>query len=297
MSDTIQFTTKGFLGGPKTLTLDGEKAVYTGKECFRGNIHDEIKINEVRYFDVLGKKVRFGYKEQIFMKGLKKEEIETIRKHLENHGAKLGADAEWYSKGLDFCCCTHEQLAVVDDGVMFRSKKGRNNESTFVEWNKINVSIFPGRFCGRFVTLLGELDIVTTKKFPAALVNKIKEGIKTRGINVSGGNVYRPPIWKCTEHFKSCLILTDKGVVAKLSKKAVSASELPSNSKKGAGTTIFIPYKNITKIGNAKGLKGYFRIEGSITDLRTQEPAKITIVMMKPYCWCSVKGEIKGKMH
>jgi hypothetical protein len=300
MSEPLQFTKKRFLRAPDKLTLDEEKAVQTETNycCITST---EVVIRDIRYFDVykrgMGTEIRFGYKEQICMYGLKKEEIETIRKHLDDHGAKLGTGAKWYKKGIDCCCCESEQLAVVDDGVMYRWKRGRQTESTFVEWDKINVSLFPGLFCGRSVTLLGELDIITQKKFPVALINKIKEGIKARGIGMSEGKIYRPPIWKCAERAKSALILTDTGVVAKLSPKGVSGSELPGNSKKGSGKTIFIPYQTITKIGNAKSLKGFFRIQGTIEDLRSGEPASITIVMMKPFGWCNLKGKIKEKMR
>jgi hypothetical protein len=294
MSENIQFTVKGFFKTPGTLTLDGEKAIFNGKKGCGGSYTDEVTINEVRFCDVIKNTIRFGYRELISIKGLKREEMEIIQKHLEEHGAKLGKGADWYTKGSNWCCGIQEQLAVVDDGVMFHYKKGRINESTFVEWDKVNISVFPGGCTGNFVVLLGELDIVTAKKFPHVLVDKIKTGIKTRG---KAGAVYRPPIWKCKEHFKNCLILTDEGVVAKLSPKGVSASELPSNSKKGVGRTIFIPYDKITKIGNAKKMKGYFRIEGSIMDLRSQKPAAITMVMMKPFCWCSAKGKIKSRMR
>jgi hypothetical protein len=141
------------------------------------------------------------------------------------------------------------------------------------------------------------LDIITEKKFPAALVNKIKEGIKAHGLGVSEGKVYRPPIWKFTEHFSNCVILTDMGVVAKMSKKAVSASEIPANAKKGSGKTFFMRFEDITKIGGAKGRKGYFQITGSVTDLRAQRPVEITLVMMKPFCWCALKGAIKSRMR
>jgi hypothetical protein len=304
--ETIRFSTKRFPMPPSTLTLDGEKAVQTVKNCCGCVASVEVAIRDVRYFDVgrhdglmglfAGTGIRFGYQEQIQMYGLTKEEIETIRKHLEDYGAKLGTGAQWYSKGIDCCCCETERLAVVDDGVMYRWKKGGQNESTFVAWDKINIAIFPGLFCGRSVTLLGELDIATHRKFPLALINKIKEGIQAHGIGESEGKVYRPPIWEFQEHFKSSLVLTDTGVVAKLSPRCVSESELPQNSKKGSGRTIFIPYETITKIGNAKGLKGYFRIEGTIEDLRSGEPARIVLVMMKPIFWCLLKCKIKGKM-
>jgi hypothetical protein len=301
MGEQLQFTTKGILSGPNTLTVDDQKAVYSGKCCFGcGTTADVVKINEVRYFDKLGgsKGVRFGYKDQIVIKGLKNEEIETLRAHLEAHGAKLGQGADWYSKGIDASCCfVREQLAVVDEGIMYRWKKGGKNESTFVEWDKINVAVFPGGCTGKKVMLAGELDIFTAKNFPNTLVNSIKEGFKARGIGVPQGKVYRPPIWKCKEMMQNCLVLTDTGVLAKMSKKAVSASELPQNSKKGSGRTIFIPYKNITKIGNAKKLKGYFKIEGAIDDLRSQSGAKVSIVMMKPFCFCSLKSAIKSKMR
>jgi hypothetical protein len=297
----LQFTTKGICRGPDTLTLTEDKAVFDGKSCCY-KIHEEVVISEIRFFDNRGSRIHFGYKDQIMMKGLKKEEIQQIRSHLESRGAKLGQGAAWVKKGCGNCCCPSDSIALVEDGVMHRFQKGGKSQSSFVAWDKTNVATFPrGRLpCGKFIVMLGELDIVTQKKFPGAMISEIKRQLEAKGIkSEESSEIYRPFLFKhCKEHFNNAVILTKEGVVAKMSKRAVGKSSLPADSGKGAGRTIYIPYKNITRIGSVKGLKGYFEIEGTIIDLRTRIPAAVRIVMLKPcLCsWCSLKGKVKSRM-
>jgi len=316
MSENLHFEKKG-LFGPAILDLNSERAKYYKKGCLFGCCggNDEIKISEVRFFDIkdgiwqklFGKQIMFGYREQIVMKGLASEEIEAIRNHLSQNGAKLGDGAQWVKKGIDFCCCTAEQLAVVPEGVMFKVKKWNKSESTFVEWEKMNVALFPPgvlfgriplpRLLGNYVVIMGELDIISEKRFPPEMIDEIRKGLHAKGIGESTGKVYRPFIFKgLKEHFQNCIILTDKGVVAKLSKKSITASEIPVNKGDKAGKTIFLPYEDIAKIGNAK-IKGYLKIEGRITDLRTQSTATINIIMSKPClcAWCGLKSAVNSR--
>jgi len=301
MGDILRFEEKsltakifGKLFGVKVLELDGTKATVK-KKGICGLRADEIPISEIRYFDTHKKNIAFGYRDQIAIKGLEVHEIETIRSHLSQNGAKLGEGAEWLERGLDFCCCTFEQLAVLPDGVIFKSRKRGKTESTFVEWDKINVAMFPRKFLfWNTIIILGELDIISKHMYPGKVIREIKKGFTTKGINTSHGTVYRPSIFKsCKEFARNCVILTDKGVVAKLSEKSIAASDMPKGS---GGKTVFIPYKNIKKIKNA-ALKGYFKIEGEITDLRTQGTASINIVMLKPwFCsWLSLKCAVMGR--
>jgi hypothetical protein len=301
MSDILRFEEKtitakifGKLFGVKVLELDGTKAAVRRKGIC-GPIVDEMLISEVRYFDTKGKKIAFGYRDRITLKGLASDEIETIRSHLSKNGAKLGEGAEWIERGLDFCCCTFEQLAVLPDGVIFKSRKCGKSQSTFVEWDKINVAMFPRKFFfWNTIIVLGELDIISKHMFPGKAVRKIKKGFTSKGINTSGGRVYRPSIFKsCKEFARNCIILTDKGVVAKLSEKSIAASDIPKGS---GGKTVYIPYENVKKIKSAR-LKGYLQIEGLIPDLRTQGTASIKIVMLKPWLcsWCSLKCAVNGR--
>jgi hypothetical protein len=303
VSDNLNFEEKSLkaklfskLCGKKILELDGTKATTTKKRICGATV-DEILISEVRYFDTKGKNIAFGYRDRITLKGLEPQEIETIRSHLSKNGAKLGEGAEWIERGLDFCCCTFEQLAVLPEGIMFKSRKCNKSQTTFVEWDKINLAMFPRKyFFWKTIIILGELDIVSKHIFPGKVVREIQEKFTEKGIGVSTGIAYRPSIFKsCKEFATNCIILTDKGVLAKLSKKAIAASDMP---KDNAGKAVFIPYENIKKIGNAK-LKGYLKIEGLITDLRTQNSATISIVMLKPwFCsWISLKCAVIGRMR
>ncbi len=301
MAERLEYFKKTFYGQKSELIIDEEKAVCKSKLWCFPESEEQVVLKDVRFFDTSGSSINFGYKDRIEMKGLSKSEAEEIREHLSSHGAKLGEDANWVKKGWGNCLFPSEQVAVLPEGLMYKWKKGRNTESSFVQWDAVNIAVFPkGGLCnGDYIILQGELDVSTSKRFPDHLISEIKKHLSGKGMGAAG-DAFRPSIFKgCRDHFQNCVVLTDKAVVVKLSKKSLGSSEMPQNAKKKSGTTISIPYENVSKIRVSKWNKKYISIEGNITDLRTSEAATIKARMPKPFIfsWWKLKRLVKDRIR
>lgn len=303
MNDTLDFSTKKLFTS-QTLVLRDDYAIFEEKRCCSSN-KVELKLSDIRFFDKKGRSVSFGYRDRINMKGLKAEDINTIYNQVVSSGAKLGQGAEWTKRGTGICCDALEQFAILDDGLIYKYKKGGKHESSFVEWDKINVAVFPsaGVLRGDYIIIQGELDIVTTKTFPKPFVREIKEQLKTKGIVVDTGDRYRPSFLHGLKiRWNNSIILTEKGVLAKISgsilKDFLEENEMAGN--KGQATQIiFIPNDKISSIGKSKMNKKNFLLVGKVQDLRSGTVKNVHISMPKPWlcAWSALKGKVKQRIR
>jgi hypothetical protein len=295
----MEFKSKKLLGGERRLVLNETTAEYFEPGCCCSQIHDTVQIAEVRFFDRSGKMIYFGYQDQIAMAGLKPEEKDAVEKHLKDHGANLGQNHEWTTKGI----FSKDSIAVADDGVYHKSKAGGcgccggESKSTFLAYDKIYYAGFTGCLgfiFGKKLILAGELNIITDKKFSTSIVNKIKENLEKTGTRTGEGSVYHPSLFKALKDKALCdwcktkTILTDKGVLILLSKKyRVKAKEVMQG--KDFPAVRYVPYENIVEV---KKKNGWLQIEGA--NLRTTE-GNFFCGMPAPGCCSGIVNAIKSK--
>lgn len=189
---------------PSTLTLEDKIVVYRKKSIFSFLSKKTIvEIKDIVFFDTSGlfsKHVNFGYRDQVFIKGISKKETSEIRNHFIANGSKIGYEGNLV-KSLPFTNIIdifkplkwflRETLILTDEAVIFNKKKLTSSKTTYLPYDKISVGYIEGRITRKFY-ILGEQNILPNYSFSKKKTKQLVEKLKNKQLEVENGTCYTP---------------------------------------------------------------------------------------------------------
>ena len=135
------------------------------------------------------------------IKKLSSSDVETLKQHVINNGAKLGEISNkafhdaWYlsvlfSPKLWF---THVSVGLGDEGITYSQKTFKTNDNIFLPYNKVNFAISNKKwywFFTRRLIIFGEQNIIPKRRLYSADAKRIVEELREKGVSEFEGDSF-----------------------------------------------------------------------------------------------------------
>lgn len=167
-------------------------------------VYTQVKVKDVVFFDATGwftKTLGFGYLNQIFIKGVKKEEREWLKQHLIKNGAKIGHTGETiYSPRYSHLIkdlfnvkkwIYRESFTVADEGVIFVQREYNGKKTTYLPFDKMKYIVTSKGIRHKEIKFFGEQNIIPDYAFKKSFIKKLFTTAKEKGARAIEGKTFK----------------------------------------------------------------------------------------------------------
>lgn len=171
------------------LWVNNDSVVHLNMKCCSHKL-EHVTCEEVAFFNIkkrliLKPQLYFGYMNQIACKAPDSEFSRRLLEHVKKNGAKIGKQIGEIYKDSSIFSFTHETIAFNDEAIIYNLTKLCSSETMYIPFDKIGLVYASSGMQTKHLTIVGDMHVVTKKRFRTTVLKQLMEELKNAGVSVS----------------------------------------------------------------------------------------------------------------
>ena len=171
------------------LWANNDTVIHLNMKCCNYEL-EHVTCEEVAFFNIQKgifkkPKLYFGYINQIACKAPDSEFSNRLLEHVKKNDAKIGKQVGEVYKDSSVFSFTHETIAFNDEAIIYNQTKLCSSDTMYIPFDKIGLVYASSGMLSKHLTIVGEMHVVTKKKFRNAVLKQLLEELKKAGVSVS----------------------------------------------------------------------------------------------------------------